>query len=331
MSARLHNVERPPDYRGILIRVGILVGILGLSILVIYLEGGHIDSQTGEAPGFIDVVYFAMVTITTVGYGDIVPVTPLARMMDAFVLTPMRFILLFVFVGIAYELAFKRLQENFQMNRIVSKLDDHIIVCGFGETGTVAVDELLAAGTPPHQIVVLDPNEKSLDEAASRGVITMVGDSRKERVLQDAAIERAAHVLICPGRDDTAVLIALTARELNPRAHLAAICHEQENVRVLQHAGLETIVTSAGGNLIAAATRRPHLVATLQDLLRVGGDLRLDERRVEPTEAGVLPKDLPGIVVVRVYRAKECFNSYELPALEPGDVIVFVKAAETAA
>jgi voltage-gated potassium channel len=109
------------------------------------------------------------------------------------------------------------------------------------------------------------------------------------------------------------------------------MCHEQENVRLLARTGLKTIVTGAGGNLIAASTRRPHLVDTLQDLLNVGGALRLDERRVRPEEAGKYPKDLGGIVVVRVYRGGECFNSGELPQLEAGDVLVFVQASEFAA
>ena len=316
----------PAQWRGLAIRVAILMLVVAVTVVVIHLEGGLIDHETGAPPTFLNSLYFTMVTITTVGYGDIVPVSTFARMVDTFFLTPMRFIFFILFVGIAYQLSLRQIQEAYRMKRVEAKLKGHTIVCGFGETGRVAVQELLAQGIPADQLVVLDTDEAALDEAAKLDVVVIVGDATREKVLESVAIERAWHILICPGRDDTAVLIALTAQDLNPDAKLVVMCHDIENVRLIQRSGAHTIVSQASGYLMAAATRRPHLVATMKDLIEVGGALRLDERRVRSDEVGKHPGKLDHLTVVRVYRDDQHFNVDNFPSLEENDLLIYVAA-----
>jgi len=295
-------------------------------VLVVYFEGGLEDSRTGGPPGFWDSVYFTLVTITTVGYGDIVPTETRSRLIDAFLLTPIRFIVIFTFLGTAYQVVLKRVQEDYRMKRAVSKLKNHVIICGYGATGDAAVQELLLQGTPPGQIVVLANSDASLNDAAQRGVLAIVGDATRGNVLKSVAIERAAHVLVCPGRDDTAVLIALTACDLNPDAQIVAMCHAGENVKLLERSGARTVVTPAvaGGTLMAAATRHEHLVETLSDILSVGGAIHLDERPAQPDEIGRRPVEIPGVAVVRVYRGDKRFDVPDLPSIEANDILVYV-------
>ena len=327
MTGKLHTPAEVMGLTPVLWRIGVLFAIILVTVTVLYFEGGLIDTRSEEAPGILDCLYFTMVTITTVGYGDIVPESTFARMVDTFFLTPMRFIVFVLFVGIAYQLSIKQLHEGYRMKRAVSKLQDHIIVCGYGETGRACVDELLLQGTSSDSIVVLEIDPRVLDDAVSREVIAVLGDATREKVLKSVALERAKHVLISPGRDDSAVLIALTVRDLNPSAHIVVECHETENTRLLERSGADTIVSpsSAGGNLMAAATRKPHIVATMQDILTVGGTLRMDERPVKPEEVGKHPSELPGIAAVRVYRGERHFNPSELPRLQTGDILVFVR------
>jgi voltage-gated potassium channel len=290
-----------------------------------WLEGGLIDHKTSEPPGYFDTLYFIIITITTVGYGDITPVETLTRVTDALILTPIRFVVIFILFGTAYQFVFRRFQEEFRLKHIVEKLNSHTILCGFGGTGSAVVSELLLQGTPANQIIAIDTDEIALQAAATTGLAAIKGDATKEGVLKTVAIERAAHVIICAGRDDTSVLIALTALDLNPDCHVIAMCHEAENVKLLKRSGARTIVSSAtaGGNLMAAATRRPHLAEVMEDLLSVGGALRLDERTVRAEELGKHPHDLPGISVLRVYRGKERFDCGNFPKLEQGDVLVY--------
>ncbi|HIJ65919.1 MAG TPA: potassium channel family protein [Candidatus Hydrogenedentes bacterium] len=328
MAGRLYTPVRLPGLKSVLIRFAILLSVLAATVLILYFEKGLEDTQTGKHPGFADCIYFTMVTITTVGYGDIVPVDTTSRLIDALLLTPVRFFVIFVFFGTAYQLIIKRFQEEYRMKHAVGKFDAHVIVCGFGATGRAAVQELLLQGTPTDQIVVLDLAEDALKEAVETGVVAVSGDATRENVLKSVAIERATNVLVCPGRDDTAVLVALTVRDLNAEAHVIAMCHEQENAKLLERSGAHTIVSraAAGGNLMAAATRRAHIVETMQDLLSVGGSLQLDERPVAPSEVEKHPAQLENVAVVRVYRGEKRFDLAALPTLETNDTIVFIKA-----
>ncbi len=328
MAGKLYTPVRLPGVHTLLLRLTLVILLLCVTVLGLYWEGGLIDKETGRPARFLDCVYFTFVTITTVGYGDIVPVGTGPRLADAFLLTPVRFIVIFMFFGTAYQLIIKRFQEDYRMKRAVDKLHDHVIVCGYGATGRAAIQELLLQGTPADQIVVLATSEASLKDAADLGVVSVSGDAAHESVLKSVAIDRVAHVLICPGRDDTAVLIALTVRDLNPQAQVIAMCHEAENVKLLERSGANVIISpaAAGGNLMAAATRQAHshLVETMQDILSVGGALQLDERAVRPEEIGKRPGEIQGAAVMRVYRDGDYFDVPDLPMLKEGDTIVFV-------
>ena len=326
MKARLYRPQQSLGPRELLWRFLIVIGLILTVSFIVYFEGGLRDNQTGKAPGYWDSLYFAIVTITTVGYGDIVPVNTFSRLVDAFLLTPIRFIVLFTILGAAYQLALRRLQEDYLMTRITRRLDGHILVCGFGNAGQAAVQELLLQGTKAEQIVVLAQEEEQLQSARDLGVIAASGDPTREQVLRDLQIERAAHVLVCPERDDTAVLVTLTVRDLNPETQIIAMCKEAENAKLLNRSGAHTIVHPdvAGGALMAAGTRRAHLVETLQDILSVGGRLKLDERPVRQEEIGRAPNALPGISVVRVYRDGRPLDLDACGSLQERDILVFV-------
>ncbi|MCP4642453.1 MAG: hypothetical protein GY851_18555 [bacterium] len=334
MAGKLYTPVRMPSTRSLLARLLFVPVLLAVTVVTLYLEArfnaGLIDASKGKPPDLLGCLYFAVVTIATVGYGDIVPVTWFARLVDIILLTPVRFIVIFTFLGTAYQLVIKRFQEEYRMNRAVGKLNEHVIVCGYGATGRAAVQELLLQGVSADQVVVLDEAEDALKEASEVDVVVVTGDATRESVLSSVAVDRAAHVIVCPGRDDTAVLIALTARDLNPKATIIATCRQEENVKLLQRSGANTIVSPAfaGGNLMAAATRRAHLVETMQEVLSVGGSLRLDERKVTASEVGKHPGELRDIAVLRVYRGGNHFNVARLPVLQSGDTIVYVAAVE---
>ncbi len=321
----LYNPPTFPTWRNVVWRAAFIIGLLLIATTAMWYEEGLIDHRKNEPPGFFDTLYFIIVSITTVGYGDITPVKTATRVTDALLLTPIRLIVIFTLFGTAYQFVFRRFQEEFRLKQIVDKLDRHTILCGFGGTNSAVAAELLLQGTPKDHIIVIETSETALQAATAMGIAAIRGDATKEGVLKTVAIERAAHVIISAGRDDTSVLIALTAQDLNPDCHIIAMCHEAENVKLLQRSGARTIVSSAtaGGNLMAAATRRPHLAEVMKDLLSVGGALRMDERSVRPEEAGKHPRVLPGISVLRVYRGKDRFDCTDFPKLESGDVIVF--------
>jgi voltage-gated potassium channel len=106
--------------------------------------------------------------LTTVGYGDIVPVGERARLVDALFVTPVRIFVWFIFLGTAYELVFQRIVEDLRMRTLRDSLKDHVIICGFGYAGRIAAREL-AVAEPPERAVVVELRPQRLEEAAAAG------------------------------------------------------------------------------------------------------------------------------------------------------------------
>lgn len=125
--------------RTLLFRLALVLALLGLVILILWLDRAGLRDQFDGDLSFNDIVYFTMVTVTTVGYGDIVPVTPRARLIDALVVTPIRVVVWFLFLGTAYQLVIRRYMEAYRMAKLHARLDKHVVVCGFGHTGLSTV------------------------------------------------------------------------------------------------------------------------------------------------------------------------------------------------
>ena len=299
--------------RTVLVRAGLLLGILFLIFLVLLFDRqGLRDNADGDV-STLDVLYFTMVTITTVGYGDIVPVTPSARLIDALFLTPARFFIWFIFLGTAYQLAVRRYVEEFRMATLQSQLTDHVIVCGLGHTGLSAVKELLAKGRDPRQILVVELSEDRVKRAVQEGVVAMRGDATKEAVLKDAVLDKARALIASTGRDDSNALILLTARHLNASLRIIVSAKEQENIKLFRQGGANAIVAPAsfGGSLLAGAVDQGHWVEYFEDLLTSGGRVNLVERVVGPEEAGKRPADLFPEVLLRVHREGTVISLWE--------------------
>lgn len=288
----------------ILFRLGVVLAIFCVVFLVLWLDRAGLRDQADGEVSFADVVYFSMITITTVGYGDIVPVTQRARLIDALFLTPIRFFIWFLFLGTAYQLAVRKYMEAHQMAALQARLKGHVIVCGFGQTGLSAVKELLAKGADCGQILVIEPNADRIQRAIEQGLSVLRGDATHESVLKEAVLERAKAVIIAAGRDDTNALILLTARHLNPQARIIVSAKEEENVKLFRQGGATTIISPAsfGGYLVAAAVEGGYSVEYFEDLLTSGGRVNLVERTVAPEEVGKTAGELLPEVLVRVYR-----------------------------
>jgi voltage-gated potassium channel len=148
--------------RTLLFRMCLVAFLCVLAFFVLYLDRDGLRDSTKSTPMSIaDLIYFTMVTVATVGYGDIVPVTARARLIDAFFIVPIRIGIWVIFLGTAYQFVIQRVVEEFRMKRLQKQLTDHIVVCGYGLSGSIAVRELLESGVEPATIVVLDPQQQA--------------------------------------------------------------------------------------------------------------------------------------------------------------------------
>jgi len=315
--------------RMLLHRALILLFLFALVIAALWFDRDGLRDNVDGHMSFTDVVYFAMITVTTVGYGDIVPVTDRARIVDALFLTPVRIFVWIIFVGTAYQLVFQKIWEGIRMSRLRDRLADHVVVCGFGYSGRVAAREIAAKGTPLDHIVVIDNSEDCVRAAADAGYIGLHGDPTQERILRDAGIESAKSAIVSLGRDDTIILAVLTIRHLNPKVHIVATINEEENVKLTAQAGANATVmpSQVNGYLLAESVTNRHTAGYVLDMLNSGGRITFRERTAQSHEVGKLMRDISNGLVVRLYRQGQPvgFWEKEKTVIQPGDLLLVIE------
>ena len=323
----LRRAVRVPVWADLALRLGAVFVLVGIVVLVHWLDrAGLKDAHDGQI-SLLDVVYFTMISITTTGFGDIAPVSDRSRLIEAVIVTPIRVAVLFIFIGTAYTFVIRKSWEKWRMARIQESLSGHVVVLGFGISGSQAVGELIDRGTPPERIVVIDCDPARLDEAERLGCNVMEGDATRDATLMAVRIDRAASVLVSAGSDDTSILIVLTARHLAPARPISVVVRASDNELLARQAGANNVINPVRftGLLLAGSAEGSHIADYLADLASVAGRVQLVERPVHPAEiGGSLDRLQTGGKGLRVYRRGQPIGFWEGAAqrLEAGDVVV---------
>jgi voltage-gated potassium channel len=329
----LRRATHWPVWADIGTRLGVAFLLIGVVIAVHWLgRDGLVDQYDGHV-SFLDVVYFTMISVTTTGFGDIVPVSDRARLVESVIVTPIRLAVLFIFIGTAYRFLIKHRWEKWRMTRIQAKLSNHIVVLGFGISGSEAVRELIARGTDPACIVVIDPSHARANTAEALGCNVLEGDASSDETLLAVRIAAAQSVLVSAGRDDTSILIVLTVRHLAPDVPISVVIRTQDNELLARQAGASNVINpvSFTGLLLAGSAQGEHVADYMADLAGVGGRVQLRERPLSAEEIG---RDLDQLASggrgLRIYRNGKPHGFWEPEArrLEPGDTVVEVIRCE---
>lgn len=309
-------------------RIAAVVALIGILILFHWLEReGLKDTHDGDV-SLLDVIYFTMISATTTGYGDIVPVTERTRLFDALVVTPIRILFLLIFIGTAYLFVAQRTWERFVMKRIQRTLRDHIVVVGYGTKNSRAVQELIDLGAEPDTIVVIDVNEERLQVAKAAGCTILKADATRDATLRAVHVERARLVIISAGRDDTSILVCLTTRHMAPDVRISLAVNQQDNEIPARRAGADVVVNplNFAGLLLATTHAGHHIADYLADLATIGGRVRLIEREVAPEEIGTALNDLTEGLGLRIIRDGTPYGFWrpQVQKLQAGDIIMAV-------
>jgi voltage-gated potassium channel len=229
-----------------------------LVLIVIGMAGFHFLEGWSWFDGF----YMVITTITTIGYGEVHPLSQTGRYFNTFI----------VIVGVALSLLFIgcltqallefELQSVFgrrRMDREISRLSDHFILCGAGRVGRSAARELARKPLP---FVIIDTDAHKLARYSEEGWLTLVGDATQTPVLRQAQIEKARGLVASTTTDATNIYIVLAARSLNPKLNIIARASAEEAEPHLLTAGANHVVSpySFAGYRIAQTFMRPHVV-----------------------------------------------------------------------
>ena len=312
--------------RRILLALSILVG----TVLLVWLDADayrdNADPESGVS--LLDAIYYTTVTLSTTGYGDIAPVEPHARLINAFVVTPARIAFLVLLIGTTLEVLASQGREMFRVARWRKRMGKHVVVIGYGTKGRSAVDTLVNNGTDRESVVVVDPSPVALEDAHADGLAVVTGDATRREVLRRAGVAEAEQVIITTDRDDSNVLATLTVRQLNPDAWIVAAVREQENAPLMRQSGADSVITSsdAVGRLLGLSTVSPSLGSVMEDLLTYGDGLEVAERDLLLSEVGQQPQRLPDQVIA-VVRDEKVYRYFDpvVTQLARGDRLIVVR------
>lgn len=324
--------SRGGPIRAISVRIMIALACVVVTALVVYAEKDGYRDNDGRMRTLLDAFYYATVTLSTTGYGDVTPVTEGARLVNIVVITPLRFVFLIVLVGTTIEVLTERSRLQFRYNRWRRRVKKHTVVVGFGTKGRSAAQALLDQGYPSDHIVVVDTNGANIKAATAMGCVGVLGDARRVEVLRQAAVPTAHRVVVAADRDDTNVLVTLTVRRLSADATIAAAAREEQNIEVLRQGGADVVIPTAesAGRLLGLSIAAPNAGELIEDLLEPVAGLQITERVVKPEEVGLSPARLTaqGEIVLTVIRngVSHRFDSGGVKVFQPGDVIVVISS-----
>jgi voltage-gated potassium channel len=327
-SLRLPERRRSP-LRTLAVRLFAAFALVVVVTSVVYVDRDGYRDTSGSPLSVLDAAYYAVVTLSTTGYGDIAPAAPGARLVNVVFITPARILFLIILVGTTLEVLTEQYRGQFRRDRWRTTVKDHYVICGYGTKGRSAVEALLENGIPPERIVVVERDHRVAQQAVNAGFAVVEGSSSRAAVLAEAHVERATAVIVAPDADDAAVLTTLTARQLtNGQVRIVTTAREAENAPLLRQSGAHSVVVSSAtaGRLLGLATTDPPVIDVVEDLLTPGHGMALACRSVVRDEVGKSPRTLDEVVIAVVRRGRVApVVDPETAKLETGDLLVYIR------
>jgi voltage-gated potassium channel len=313
--------------------------LLLLGFTTILLAAGTLGFRLVEGWTLFDSFYMTLMTLTTVGYGEVHPLSFHGRIVAAALMLA-GVAAVFVSIGVMVDLAIKlELADYFghkRRQRMLEKLSNHYIVCGAGRVGRSVVRELRRSGAP---VVLIDTDTQRAQWGIQDGIPTLVADATKDETLRRAGITSAKGLVAAIGNDAENVYVTLSAHVLNPNLIITARATDEQAEEKLRRAGATTVFTPYTfiGHRLAQAMLRPHVLNFLDvaSAFSQGVDLAIETEQLHISrESALCGKTLEGAQVRQVYGVivlalKKAaggmkFNPDANTKLEAGDVLIAI-------
>ena len=313
-----------------------------LSLLIGVVLVSTIGTMLIEKWSFFDSLWHVIITISTVGYGEIHPLSKAGRIFTMIVITVAFGVYAYGASTIAYMVFEGDLKKYFALKRLekmISQMKNHTIVCGLGRTGLAAIQELHREKIP---FVVIEKDHEKIDKALEtfHNMRYLIGDATDDETLLKAGIKSASNLIITTSNDSENLFITLSAKNLNSRIKIVSRASEESSIPKLKMAGADEVISpnTIGGIRMASMAIRPNVVSFLDIVTRHGEiDLRLEEVKIPPDSPvhGKLLKDVQipqktGVIVIGIKRADGSFilNPVSTTMLLKGDTIIIIGTTE---
>lgn len=301
--------------------------------LLMFMILGSIGFVWLEGLSFFDAFYLTVLSLTTVGYGDVVPVTRAGRLYTMVLVLSgigLMFYIVTALARVVVEGEIKSALGKRKLLKHIKRLHGHYIICGFGRIGEIIARQLKERRIP---LVIIENSAELVSTLEEAGYYFINGDATKEEVLLEAGIEKAKGLVAVVSSDANNVFITLTARSLNPNIFIVARGVEPGSEQKLLRAGADRVESpyELGGRKMAQTILRPNVTTFIELAMKEDVDLGMEEILVAPTSAlvGLALKD-SGIrqqlntIVVSIKRAsgEMLFNPSPGTQIFAGDTLI---------
>jgi voltage-gated potassium channel len=286
-----------------------------------------------EGWGLLDCFYMTIITISTVGYTEVHPLSTAGRIFTSVLIVVGVGTMLFgfgVFAETLAENSFGIYRRQRQMERRLDNLREHFIVCGYGRIGTQIAIEF-----DEHHVsyVVIEQNNEALARLDREDRLHVEGDAASEEILKMAGIERAKGLISAVDSDERAVYVTLAARALNPSLYIISRAGRPESIRRLELAGANRVISPyrMAGHRMAELAVRPALVDVLDTLHHGGSEIGVEEVLVGArttalgktiADAGLMDPSLAKLLALRRKDGTLHVNPNADLRLEEGDLLI---------
>jgi len=307
-----------------------------------FIAGALVFTLTGGTLGFIliehyppfDAFYMTLITISTVGYEEVHPLSPAGRVFNSFLIIFGVTIMLLAIGGMTQAIIELELNQYFGKRRkkkMIDQLHDHFIVCGFGRVGRGAAAELQRAGVP---FLIVDKNDERVEWAMKMGMLAVLADATDDQTLLDAGIMRAKGLIATLQSDAENLFVILSAKAMKPSLLVSARVASEQSEHKLRLAGADYVFApyDMTGNRMAQVMLKPHVFQFIDFTTKgMGLDVGIEQIRV-PGESEFASKTLQqlqmrremGVIVLAIRKSdgRMLFNPPAEAQIEGGDFLI---------
>lgn len=311
--------------------------LLGAVTLALIFAAGVIGYIVLEGFGFVDSLYMVVITLSTVGFMEVKPLSEGGRIFTTILILAGVGNFAYLVGAFSQVLVEGRLQaiwERRRMEKTIQKLEGHFIICGYGRIGSVVAQEIMNEG---HPVVVIEHNIDLVEKLEDQGIPCLQGDATDDLLLQEAGLHRARALITALTDEASNVYVTLTVRQLNPHLDIIARANQASHVSRLQMAGASRVVMPhlIGGVRMAQTVLRPAVTNFLELAMRgqEGMDLQMEEVPVGLSselngknlmDSRIRPRFNLIVVAIKKYTGDMIFNPGPEEVIEANDTLLAI-------